>query len=177
MILMYPGDLELNTEKAKAYQDLFKDDDFYWLSDEDFGRPIREVAAEKAAGQNLRDPEKGQHAPLIYIKDRERKEIEDLPDQLKAAGLYGPFMAVSTPLNSGWNLETLLAELDREEAYFSKRRKLEELIAQADRERMKTEPKYAEAVGTCWNMLQQPEFPEKLLDMAIAMLEAANQDI
>lgn len=181
MILIYGKDL-FNNEQIQKLEEYFKNDELKWISADQLNEPIEELLKPDAAAQTEDADTKtadstSEPMPLVYISGKDRKELEAVLDWMEENGFHDLFLATQTEANVKWNFRELLKEMEAEQAYFNKRKRLENLIEQADQERMKIEPKYQQAVMTCFNMLQQPEFPDRLLDMAIAMLEAANQDI
>ncbi|MEY8379679.1 DUF3783 domain-containing protein [Ileibacterium valens] len=192
MILIYEGSHFRDPKERKKIESLFKDQKIRWISESMLDHTIDELlkapddqvtespvqnAVASSLSKKVYPNKKHGNPALIYVTDMPRERLEKIPDLLDKNGFDDLFIAVQTPANQSWTLKELLDEMKKEQAYFDKRKVLESLIQAANPERMKTEPKYAEAVMTCWNMLRQPEFPERLLDMAIEMLDAANRDI
>lgn len=182
MILVYPGSVLSRKEDRNRLNALFANDRPCWISDGQLDLPIEKLMEEvqnskSSDSENQKLSDSASLPPMMYVAGKDREELEAMLDILEENGFSDLLMAASTPNNMTWTLRELASELADEKRVFDKRKRLEQLIQEADRERLMTEPKYAQAVMTCYQMLSAEDFPEKLLDMAIAMLEAANQNI
>lgn len=178
MILAYPGNPSLNRETVNDY---FKSEPVLWLSGEDLKKSPKAIMEEASSGARSGNEETGVipagEDALIYIDGKSREEVEEILKTFPEQPGVRLHMAVHTENNENWPIDQLRKELERESLYFEKRKRLEELIRQADRKRLEAEPNYLRAVGSCIDLLEQPELPERLLDMAIEMLDAANRNV
>lgn len=130
----------------------------------------------KASQDDIQDVT-GEGVPFLFWVDEDSKDVTDLQKELYDAGLNGRQMAVKTEHNMSWPFSKLYDEVCQEARWFEQRDKLSDLIRAADQKRLEKEPKYQQAVFSCYALLQQEDVPLRLLDLAVEMLEKANQDI
>lgn len=171
MIVFYLGEDEASRPK---YLELFKDYPVLQIGREQIDMDMKDIIQleQKDIGDITGDGES-----FLYWVDEEPKSVTDMQKVLHEHHLDIDAMAIETENNLNWKFSKLYDEVSKEAAYFKKRDKLMDLIMAADKTRLAKEENYQKCVMSCWSLLQQDECPERLLDLAIEMLDKANKNI
>lgn len=175
MVLMYPGNREADKQ---YYIDQLKKlgmEEILLVGDEAMDHTLEEL---RDMSQDSITDFHGEQEPFLFFVQEDPRKVALLQKALHEDGRDIDRMAMQTENNMPWTFRKLYDDVSAEAHWFETREKLADLIRQADVQRLQSEPKYQQAVYSCYTLLQSDqEIPQRLLDMAVEMLEAANQNI
>lgn len=168
MILIYGGNKETHVKVAKQF---LKDRMIRDLNDALLNNTMGQLIDPSSELDFSTSPTQEYDEVFIYFTEDERDQIIPLFHHFEQQGLDHPVAAVQTPNNLKMTLKEELADLMAEELYFKKRNRLVEFVENAQAKRIEKDGAYREFVMFVFNMLQQDQMPEEILDELVKMID------
>lgn len=167
MVILYLGQ---DAHRFEQYQKALQDQDLILVGDEDLDHTIQDLF-NRSSNHQIKE---GTMNPFMIadINVHDPEEVGRFLDTLKSQGIEQPLLALRTEHNEKWTLKALKEEIEKEAAYFEKRKQLTKLIQSFGADQLEADPKVKKSVMTAYMMLQAPELPEDQLDLAIEVLES-----
>ena len=166
MVLIYYGKDTALKEKINTVLDRMHVN-YIELGQNDLSKKLKDLVQKEEHALDL----EGNSQIFMYFYDEKVDTITKIDNALKEEGIFVRHKAVTTPTNLEWTLQELISHIEAEASYFQKREKLRSLVSNPDLVKFSQYPKYRNLMSMCYELLEENDVPEKMLDTAIALIE------
>lgn len=166
MVLLYSGNDRYKIDVLSRILDEMNIE-YSYIDDSHFDSSLKELSQ----NNNLSSPSLGSKQPFVFLDDLSRESIEQIEQELRKQNISIPHKAAATPTNLEWKFVDLISEVEAEAENFMYRDLVYESIMNADKERLKKDPKYLQLMSMAYTALEKSA-PTEILKQIAAMMES-----